>query len=144
VAKAVKSPKLAANWVAVELFGALNKGGKTLAESPVSAADLAGLVRLIEDNTLSGRLAKDVFALMFTSGRSAAILVEEKGLRQVTDTAVVEETVLKVLTANPDKVAEYKAGKEKLFGFFVGQIIKESGGKANPALVNELLKKHIG
>jgi len=135
--------KLAANWVTVELFGALNKLGKNIEESPVSAEDLGALVGLISDQTISGRIAKDVFEEMLTSGKPPAQIVEEKGLRQVTDTGAIEKAIDAILAANADKVAEYKAGKEKLFGFFVGQVMKNTGGKANPAMLNELLKKKL-
>lgn len=135
--------KLAANWVTVELFGVLNKTGKSINESPVSAEDLGGLIDLISNNTISGRIAKEVFEEMVKTGKPAATIVEEKGLRQVTDTGAIESAIDKVLSANADKVAEYKGGKEKLFGFFVGQIMKATGGKANPAMVNDLLKKKL-
>ncbi len=100
-----------------------------------------GLLALIENNTISGKIAKDVLDLMFETGKDAAAIVEEKGMKQVTDTASIEKVIDDVMTANPDKVAEYRSGKDKLFGFFVGQTLKASGGKANPAAVNELLKK---
>jgi len=135
--------KLAANWVTSELTGALNKAEKTLADSPISAEQLGGLVKLIADNTISGKIAKDVFAEMFTTGKNAADIVEEKGLKQVTDTGAIEKIVDAVLAENPDKIAEYKSGKDKMFGFFVGQILKKSGGKANPAIVNDLLKAKL-
>jgi aspartyl-tRNA(Asn)/glutamyl-tRNA(Gln) amidotransferase subunit B len=134
-----RDPKLAANWVMGELFGALNKQGKDIETSPVSAANLGGLVDLIADNTISGRIAKDVFAEMVETGKPAALIVEEKGLRQVTDTGAIESAINGVLAANADKVADYRGGKEKLFGFFVGQVMKQTQGKANPALVNEIL-----
>lgn len=136
--------RLAANWVTVELFGVLNKQGKTIGESPVSAQALGELVGLITDNTISGRIAKDVFEAMVESGKSPAVIVEEKGLRQVTDTGAIEQAIDGILAANAEKVAEYKSGKDKLFGFFVGQVMKATGGKANPALLNELLKKKLG
>lgn len=135
--------RLAANWVTVELFGALNKSGKTVETSPVTAEALGGLIALIEDNTISGRIAKEVFESMFATGKAAAAIVEEKGLRQVTDTGAIEQAIAAILTANADKVAEYKSGKEKLFGFFVGQVMKATGGKANPAMLNDLLKKKL-
>ncbi|WP_158045227.1 Asp-tRNA(Asn)/Glu-tRNA(Gln) amidotransferase subunit GatB [Skermanella pratensis] len=134
-----RDPKLAANWTMGELFGALNKQGKGIEQSPVSAENLGGLIDLISDNTISGRIAKDVFAEMVATGKPAALIVEEKGLRQVTDTGAIDSAIEGVLAANPDKVAEYKGGKEKLFGFFVGQVMKQTQGKANPALVNEIL-----
>ena len=136
--------KLAANWVINELLGALNKEGKGLKDSPISAKQLGGLIALITDNTISGKIAKEVFADMYTTGKDAAAIVEEKGLKQVTDTGEIESIIDKVINANPDNVAKYKGGKDKLFGFFVGQVMKETGGKANPAIVNELLKKKLG
>lgn len=138
-----RDAKLTANWVINELLGALNKDGKTLAESPVSAADLGALVGLIEDNTISGKIAKDVFAEMYTSGKNPADIVEEKGLKQVTDTGAIESLIDEVIAENPDQVAAYRGGKDKLFGFFVGQAMKKSQGKANPALVNEILKSKL-
>ncbi len=135
--------KLAANWVTVELFGALNKRGKTIEESPVSAEALGGLVDLISAQILSGRMAKEVFEAMVETGQSAAQIVEERGLKQVTDSGAIEKEVDAILAANGDKVAEYRSGKDKLFGFFVGQVMKATEGKANPALLNELLKKKL-
>lgn len=135
--------KLAANWLTTELLGALNKAEKDLSESPVSAEQLGGLIALISDNTISGKIAKEVFAEMFATGKDAAAIVEEKGLKQVTDTGAIEKLVDEVLAANADKVAEYRAGKDKMFGFFVGQIMKLSGGKMNPAIVNDLLKAKL-
>ena len=138
-----RDAKLAANWTISELFGALNKAGLDITSSPVSAADLGGLVDLIANNTISGRIAKDVFAEMVASGRPAAEIVEKKGLRQVTDTGAIETAIDQVLAQNADKVAEYRSGKEKLFGFFIGQIMKATAGKANPAMLNDLLKKKL-
>ncbi|HXQ41384.1 MAG TPA: Asp-tRNA(Asn)/Glu-tRNA(Gln) amidotransferase subunit GatB [Candidatus Udaeobacter sp.] len=138
-----RDPKLAANWVISELFGALNRVGLDIARSPVTAAALGGLIDLIADGTISGRIAKDVFADMVETGEAAAKIVEKKGLRQVTDTGAIEAVIDQVLFQQADKLAEYRAGKEKLFGFFVGQVMKASGGKANPALLNELLKKKL-
>jgi aspartyl-tRNA(Asn)/glutamyl-tRNA(Gln) amidotransferase subunit B len=135
--------KLAANWVTGELFGALNKLGKSIEESPVSAEALGGLVDLLGNQTISGRIAKEVFEDMLSSGKAAAQIVEEKGLRQVTDTRAIEKAIDEILKANADKVAEYKSGKDKLFGFFVGQVMKTTGGKANPAILNDLLKKKL-
>jgi len=136
-------PKLAANWITAELFGRLNKAGLGISGSPVSAANTSSLVSLIQDNTISGKIAKQVFDIMFETGKDAAAIVEEQGLQQVTDTGAIEKIVDEVLAANPDKVAEYKGGKDKLFGFFVGQVMKISGGKVNPAIVNDLLKKKL-
>lgn len=135
--------KMAANWLTTELMGALNKAEKDLSESPVTAEQLGGLIALISDNTISGKIAKEVFAEMFATGKDAAVIVEEKGLKQVTDTGAIEKLVDEVLAANADKVAEYRAGKDKMFGFFVGQIMKLSGGKMNPAIVNDILKAKL-
>ncbi|HLI22505.1 MAG TPA: Asp-tRNA(Asn)/Glu-tRNA(Gln) amidotransferase subunit GatB [Stellaceae bacterium] len=139
-----RDAKLACNWVMGDLFGALNKRGIDIAQSPVKAGDLGALLDLISDNTISGRIAKDVFAEMMESGKSASAIVEEKGLRQVTDTGAIEAAVDAVLAKEQASVADYRAGKTKLLGFFVGQVMKATGGKANPGLVNELLKKKLG
>jgi aspartyl-tRNA(Asn)/glutamyl-tRNA(Gln) amidotransferase subunit B len=141
--KGKHEPKIAANWMTGELFGRLNKMGVDISQSPISAQKLGGLIVLIEDNTISGKIAKDVLDLMFETGKDAAVIVEEKGMKQVTDTGAIEKVIDEVMTANPDKVAEYRSGKDKLFGFFVGQVMKVSGGKANPAAVNDLLKKKL-
>ncbi|WP_448187301.1 Asp-tRNA(Asn)/Glu-tRNA(Gln) amidotransferase subunit GatB [Azospirillum sp. sgz301742] len=138
-----RDAKLASNWVTGDLFGALNKAGKEIEESPVSAENLGGLIDLITDNTISGRIAKEVFATMFETGEKPADIVEAKGLRQVTDTGAIEGAIDQIIAANGDKVAEYKSGKDKLFGFFVGQAMKATQGKANPALVNEILQKKL-
>jgi len=135
--------KLSANWVINELLGALNKAEIKLENSPITAAQLGGLIALIEDQTISGKIAKDVFAEMFESGKDAALIVEEKGLKQLTDTGAIEALIDGVIADNPDNVAQYRAGKDKLFGFFVGQVMKKSQGKANPASVNEILKKKL-
>ena len=139
-----RDPKIAANWVINELLGSLNKQGKTLEQSPVTATQLGGLVALITDNTISGKIAKDVFAEMMESGQDASSIVESKGLKQVTDIGAIEKIVDEVLAENPDNVAAYKGGKDKLFGFFVGATMKKSQGKANPDIVNDLLKKKLG
>lgn len=144
VAKNVKDAKQAANWVMGELFGALNKDGKTIAETPVTAEQMAELIGLIEDETISGKIAKQVFADMFETGQNPKTIVEQKGLVQITDTSEIEKIIDDVLAANADKVAEYKSGKDKLFGFFVGQTMQKTQGKANPALVNQILKKKLG
>lgn len=138
-----RDAKLAANWVINELLGALNKDGKSLDESPVTAEQLGGLIGLIADNTISGKIAKEVFADMMATGKDAAVIVDEKGLKQITDSGAIEKIVDEVIAENPDNVAAYKGGKDKLFGFFVGQVLKKSGGKANPDMVNELLKKKL-
>jgi aspartyl-tRNA(Asn)/glutamyl-tRNA(Gln) amidotransferase subunit B len=137
------NPKLAANWMTAELFGRLNKLGVDIENSPIDTAKFSGLLALIEDNTISGKIAKDVLDFMVETGKDAAAIVEEKGLRQVTDLGAIEKVIDEVMAANPDKVAEYRSGKDKLFGFFVGQTLKASGGKANPAAVNDLLKKKL-
>ncbi|PJB73554.1 MAG: Asp-tRNA(Asn)/Glu-tRNA(Gln) amidotransferase GatCAB subunit B [Alphaproteobacteria bacterium CG_4_9_14_3_um_filter_47_13] len=139
-----RDAKLAANWVINELLGLLNKNGQTLEESPVSAQQLGGLIDLISDQTISGKIAKDVFAEMFETGKNASDIVEEKGMKQVTDTGAIEKIIDEVIAENPDNVTAYRSGKDKLFGFFVGQVMKKSQGKANPATVNELLKSKLG
>ena len=138
-----RDAKLAANWVIVELLGVLNKADKDIDDSPVSAKALGELVGLIADNTISGRIAKDVFAAMVDTGESPAAIVEAKGLKQVTDTGAIEAMIDEVLAKNEDKVTQYRSGKDKLFGFFVGQVMKASGGKANPGAVNEILKAKL-
>jgi len=138
-----RDKKLAANWMISELFGLLNKAGRGIEESPVSAAALGELIDLIADDTISGRTAKEVFAEMFETGKAASAIVEEKGLRQVTDTGAIEAVIGAVMAKETEKVAEYRSGKDKLFGFFVGQVMRQSGGKANPKLVNEVLKKKL-
>jgi aspartyl-tRNA(Asn)/glutamyl-tRNA(Gln) amidotransferase subunit B len=135
-----RDPKVAANWLITELLGGLNKGGHDIEASPIPPDALGELIDLLADNTISGRIAKDVFAEMFATGKRAGAIVEEKGLRQVTDTGAIDAVIDAVIAKNQDKLAEYRAGKDKLFGFFVGQVMKESGGKANPALVNQALK----
>jgi len=139
-----RDPKLAANWVINELLGILNKNDKTLSDSPISAEQLGGLIALISDETISGKIAKDVFAEMYKSGKNAEIIVEEKGLKQVTDTNAIESLIDQVMKENPDNVEKYRGGKDKLFGFFVGQVMKKSQGKANPNAVNKLLKEKLG
>ncbi len=135
--------KLAANWVTGELFGALNKAGLDISSTPVSAVQLGGLIDRISDGTLSGRLAKEVFELMFESGRDADEIIEEKGLKQVTDEQAILDIIDKVFSLNPDKVEEYQSGKVKLMGWFIGQVMQASQGKANPAAVNKVLKEKL-
>ena len=135
--------KAAANWVTGSLFGALNKAGREVTDSPVSATQLAGLIKRIDDKTISGRLAKDVFEIMFETSQDADAVIEERGLKQVTDTGALETLVDQVITENPDNVAAYKSGKDQLIGWFVGQVMKASKGKANPAAVNEILKTKL-
>lgn len=136
--------KLAANWVINELLGILNKNDVALEDSPIKAAQIAELIGLISDDTISGKIAKDVFATMYETGKNPGDIVEEKGLKQVTDTGALETLVDEVITENPDNVAAYQGGKDKLFGFFVGQVMKKSQGKANPSVVNKLLKEKLG
>ncbi len=138
-----RDAKLAANWIMGDFFAALNRTGKTIENSPVSAAALGKLLDLMADSTINGRIAKEVFEAMVETGEDPAAIVDQKSLRQVTDTGAIDEAVAKVLAANPDKVAEYRSGKDKLFGFFVGQVMKAMAGKGNPALVNAALKKRI-
>ncbi len=135
--------KLAANWMTGELFGRLNKMGVEITESPITPAQLGELIGLIEDNTISGKIAKTVFEKMFETGKPAKQIVADEGLVQVTDTGAIEAAIDAVLAANPDKLVEFKSGKDKLFGFFVGQAMKATEGKANPAMLNELLKKKL-
>ena len=135
--------KLAANWVIGELFGRLRKAGVGIAQSPVSAQALGGLLDLLADQTVSGRIAKEVFEAMFESGQDALAIVEARGLRQITDSAAIEALIAELLAREAAKVAQYRAGKEKLFGFFVGQVMKATEGKANPKLVNELLRESL-
>ncbi|MFN3827345.1 MAG: Asp-tRNA(Asn)/Glu-tRNA(Gln) amidotransferase subunit GatB [Micavibrio sp.] len=135
--------KLVANWLLNELLAGLNKEGKGIEDSPVSADHLGQLVGLIEDNTISGKIAKDVLIDMLATGKAPATIVDEKGLKQVTDTGAIEKVIDEILAANPDKVAEFRGGKDKLFGFFVGQVMKVSGGKLNPAAVNDILTSKL-
>ncbi len=135
--------KLAITWVSGELFAVLNKHSLSIKDSPVSAENLTKLILLIMNNTISGRIAKDLFEIMLKDSRDPKVLVEEKGMVQESNIGELEKIIDKVLQNNQDKVSEYKSGKDKLFGFFVGSVIKESKGKANPALVNELLKKKL-
>ncbi|HEY4646195.1 MAG TPA: Asp-tRNA(Asn)/Glu-tRNA(Gln) amidotransferase subunit GatB [Steroidobacteraceae bacterium] len=135
--------KLAANWVMGELSGALNRDGQEIAASQISATALAGLLRRIQDSTISGKIAKEVFEAMWSDGKSADEIIEARGLRQITDTGAIERAVEAVMAANPSQLAEYRAGKDKLFGFFVGQVMKATHGKANPAQLNEMLKRKL-
>jgi aspartyl-tRNA(Asn)/glutamyl-tRNA(Gln) amidotransferase subunit B len=136
--------KAASNWLISDLFGALNRLDKTIEESPVSPAQGAELLALVADGTISGTLAKQVFEIMLETGQDPGRIVEERGLRQTSDTGAIEAVIADVLAANADKVAEYRSGKDKLFGFFVGQTMKAMAGKGNPQVVNELLKKALG
>ena len=126
-----------------ELFGLLNRQGRTIADSPVGPAELGGLIDLIADGTLSNRLAKEVFEEMAATGKPAAAVVEEKDLKQITDSGALEVEVDKAIAAGPDQVAQFKAGNEKVLGWFVGQVMKATVGKANPGAVNEMLRKKL-
>ena len=137
-------PKQASNWLMSELFGALNKLGKTLDDSPVSPTQAAELLTLVADGTISGSISKQVFEIMLETGQGASAIVEEKGLKQTSDTGAIEAEIAKIMAANEDKVAEYRGGKDKLFGFFVGQTMKAMQGKANPQVINDLLRKALG
>jgi aspartyl-tRNA(Asn)/glutamyl-tRNA(Gln) amidotransferase subunit B len=135
--------KLSANWIMGELSAALNREDKSISDSPVSAALLGGLIRRIQDNTISGKIAKQVFEAMWNGEGDADGIIESKGLKQVTDTGAIEKMVDEVIAANPEQVEQYRGGKDKVLGFFVGQVMKKSQGKANPQQVNELLKKKL-
>lgn len=135
--------RTAANWLTSDLFGALNKLGLDLAQSPIGVAQASELLALIGGGTLSGRLGKDVFEIMLETGQDPGVIVEERGLRQVSDTGAIEAAIAQIMADNPDNVVAYRAGRDKLFGFFVGQTMKAMGGKANPAVVNDLLAKAL-
>ena len=138
-----KDMKLAVNWITGELFAVLNSKNLEITQSPVSAKNLAILVNLIKNGTISGKIAKTVFELMLKNDEDPQKIVEEKGLKQQSDPKALEELIDKIINNNREKAIEYKQGKEKLFGFFVGQAMKASGGKANPQLINEILKKKL-
>jgi aspartyl-tRNA(Asn)/glutamyl-tRNA(Gln) amidotransferase subunit B len=135
--------QVVANWVIGDLSGALNKEGLEIEACRISASDLAGLVNRIHDKTISGKIAKEVFEAMWAGEGSADAVIEARGLKQITDTSAIEAIVDKVIAANPGQAEEYRAGKEKLIGFFVGQVMKETGGKANPGQVNEILRTRL-
>ena len=135
--------KAAANWVINELFGRLNREGKDISTSPVSAAQLGGVIDLIGEGVISGKIAKDLFEIVFTEGGDPREIVEKRGMKQVTDTGAIEKAIDQVIAANPDKVEQAKA-KPTLLGWFVGQVMKQTGGKANPQAVNEILKAKLG
>ncbi len=138
-----KSTKLISNWMLGELFAVLNKMNLALKDSPISAENLAKLVDLITTDVISGKIAKDVLLIMAETSDDPEKIVEEKGLKQVTDTGAIEKIIDEVLSANPDKVTEYRSGKDKLFGFFIGQIMKVMSGKGNPGMINDILKKKL-
>ena len=135
--------KLATNWITGELFALLNNKGIEITESPITSENLAKLINLIKDGTISGKIAKTVFEIMADSGKDPKKIVEEKGLKQQSDPKELEKIIDKVISDNPKNVEAYKSGKDKLFGFFVGQVMKQSNGKANPQVVNEILKKKL-
>ena len=139
-----RDAKLAANWLIGDFFAGLNRTGRSIETSPVSAAGLGELLDLMADSTINGRIAKEVLEAMMDTGESPGAIVERKGLRQVTDTGAIDAAVDEVMARNADKVAEYRSGKDKLFGFFVGQVMKAMAGKGNPALVNDALKRKLG
>jgi aspartyl-tRNA(Asn)/glutamyl-tRNA(Gln) amidotransferase subunit B len=138
-----RDAKLVANWVINELFGRLNKEGKSIETSPVSATQIGGIVDLISSHVISGKLAKDLFEIVWTEGGDPEKIVEARGMKQVTDAAAIESAVDEIIAANPDKVAQAQA-KPTMLGWFVGQVIKASSGKANPQAVNEILKSKLG
>jgi len=144
VAKKTSDSKLASNWVMGELTARLNKENLNIQASPVNASQFAGLLARIKDNTISGKIAKEVFDAMWNDGSDADSIIESKGLKQISDTGALEAMVDKVIADNPNQVEQFKAGKEKLMGFFVGQIMKQTQGKANPGQINALLKKKLG
>jgi aspartyl-tRNA(Asn)/glutamyl-tRNA(Gln) amidotransferase subunit B len=136
--------KLAANWVMGELASALNRDNLDIAVSRIAPAELSGLLARIVDQTISGKIAKEVFEAMWSEGKSADAIIDAKGLKQITDSSAIEGVIDAVIAANPKQLADYRSGKDKLFGFFVGQAMKATGGKANPAQLNELLKRKLG
>jgi aspartyl-tRNA(Asn)/glutamyl-tRNA(Gln) amidotransferase subunit B len=138
-----RDARLAANWMLGDFFAALNRTGRDITNSPVSAASLGRLIELISDQTINGKIAKEVLEAMVETGEAPDAIVESRGLRQVTDTGAIDAAIDAVLAANPDKLAEFRGGKEKLFGFFVGQVMKAMAGKGNPALVNDALKRKL-
>jgi aspartyl-tRNA(Asn)/glutamyl-tRNA(Gln) amidotransferase subunit B len=138
-----REPKLCANWVMGDFSALLNRDNLDLARSPVDAAALSVLILRIVDGTISGKLAKEIFESMWEGGGGADAIIEQKGLRQITDTGAIEQAIDEVMARNPAQLADYRAGKDKLFGFFVGQVMKATGGKANPAQLNELLKRKL-
>tara|TARA_B100000674_G_C37905268_1_gene945835 strand:- start:299 stop:1753 length:1455 start_codon:yes stop_codon:yes gene_type:complete len=138
-----RDAKLAANWVTSDLFGRLNKSGIAISESPVSAEAMAGLLDLLADGTISGRIAKDVFHNMFETGKDAAAIIKEKGLKQISDTGALEAIIDAVIEHGPNQVEQFRGGNEKVLGWFVGQVMKETQGKANPQTVNEILRRKL-
>ncbi len=138
-----RDAKAAANWIMGDLYGALNRKGIGIDQAPITAGQLGRLIDLVADGTISGRIAKEVFAEMVETGADPQAIIERKGLRQLSDAGMIEAAVDAVLAREADKLAQYRAGRDKLYGFFVGQVMRATGGKANPALVNEILKKKL-
>ena len=141
--KTKASPKITANWVMGELSALLNKHNLSIETSPISALALGELLSHLADNTISGKIAKTVFEKMWETGESASIIIDREGLVQENDSATLEKVIDEIIQANPAQLAEYRSGKDRVFGYFVGQVMKHTGGKANPAQVNELLKKKL-
>jgi len=143
VTAALGEPKLAANWVSGELSAALNRDNLDIADSRVAAIALAGLLQRIQDNTISGKIAKDVFTAMWDEGGDADSIIESKGLKQITDSGALAALVDKVIADNPEQVEQFRAGKDQVLGFFVGQIMKATQGKANPGQINQILRDKL-
>jgi len=142
-AKLSGQPKVVSNWMMGELMRLLNADGREIEDCPVRPDRLAAMTKMIEAGTISTKIAKTVFEAMYKTGKDAEIVVQEQGLTQVSDSGAIEQIIADVIKANPAQHADFKAGKDKLFGFFVGQVMKASKGKANPEMVNELLKKKL-
>jgi aspartyl-tRNA(Asn)/glutamyl-tRNA(Gln) amidotransferase subunit B len=141
--QAFNKPKAVSNWIMGALLGLLNAEGKSIDQAPIGATDLAQLLKMVDDGTISGKIAKSVFDEMARSGQSARQIVEEKGLAQISDSGAIEDVVARILAANPAEVEAYQNGKAKLLGFFVGQVMRETRGQANPQLVNDILKRKL-
>ena len=138
-----QSVKLVVNWITSELFAILKKNNIEITNSPINPNNLGKLIKMITSNKISGKIAKEVFAVMQQSGVSPATIVEDKGLKQVTDTGAIDSIIVSILDSHPKQVAEYRGGKENLIGFFVGQVMKQTQGKANPKIVNQLLREKL-
>jgi aspartyl-tRNA(Asn)/glutamyl-tRNA(Gln) amidotransferase subunit B len=137
-------PKIAANWITGELAAFLNRDNREIAASPVTVPMISGLLRRLADNTISGKIAKEVFESMWNGEGDADAVIAKKGLQQITDTGAIEKVIEEIIAKNPKQFEQYRAGKEALFGYFVGQVMKATQGKANPRQVNELLRKKLG
>ncbi|MDP2725837.1 MAG: Asp-tRNA(Asn)/Glu-tRNA(Gln) amidotransferase GatCAB subunit B, partial [Syntrophales bacterium] len=143
VVKLSGRPKIAANWVMGDVLRLLNEDGRDIKSSPVSPASLAEMIKLIEAGTISGKMAKEIVEEMYKSGKPPQAVIKEKGMVQLTDEEAIAEIIAGVMAANPAQLAQYRSGKDKLFGFFVGQVMKATQGKANPQIINELLNKML-